>query len=276
MEFLAILKGGPMVKLRKRIWEIVEIAKPGDTVSKIVDCFILGVIFLNVVAVVVGTVRSVQDSFGDALAAFEVFSVVVFSVEYVLRLWSCASAASFKGPVMGRIRFALTPMEIIDLLAILPFYLPFFGVDFRFLRILRLFRIIRIAKVGRYYSSLKVIRSVVLAKKEELLLSIFIMLALLLLSACIMYYCENGAQPEVFPDIPSTMWWSIITLTTVGYGDVFPITPVGKFFAAIIAVLGVGMFALPTGILGAGFVEAITKNKTHKTCCPHCGKEIEQ
>ena len=264
------------MSVRGRIWEIVEIAKPGDTVSKLFDLFMLGLIFLNVVAVVIGTVASIQESYGAAFNALEIFSVLVFTLEYLLRLWSCTSAPSFKRPLTGRIRFALTPMEIIDLLAILPFYLPFMGVDLRFLRVLRLLRIIRIAKVGRYYSSLEVIRGVVIAKKEELLLSVFIMLILLLLSSCIMYYCENQAQPEAFPDIPSTMWWSIITLTTVGYGDIFPITPIGKIFAAMIAILGVGMFALPTGILGAGFVEAITKNKSQKTRCPHCGKEIEQ
>jgi len=100
------------------------------------------------------------------------------------------------------------------------------------------------------------------------------MLLSLVLSACIMYYCENEAQPEAFPDIPSTMWWAVVTLTTVGYGDVFPATVAGKFFASIIAILGIGMFALPTGILGAGFVEEIARRKEGQRRCPHCGKDL--
>jgi len=203
-----------------------------------------------------------------------VFSVCIFTLEYIARLWSCTVDPSFRGPFLGRLAFATRAMPLIDLAAILPFYLPFVGVDLRFLRVLRLFRILRIAKIGRYYPSLRLIKSVILSKKEELVLTSAIMVLMLVFSACVMYYCEHEAQPEAFPDIPSTMWWSVITLTTVGYGDVYPATPAGKFFAAIIAILGIGMFALPTGILGAGFVEEISRKKPRQDRCPYCGKEL--
>ncbi len=261
------------MRLRKRTWELIETAKDGDTASHVVDLAILSLIFLNVIAVIVGSVQSVQERWSALLNVFEAVSVAVFSVEYVARLWSCTSDSHFTGPFRGRIRLALRPMTIIDLLAILPFYIPFFGFDLRSLRVLRLLRILRVAKVSRYYSSLNLIKHVFLAKKEELVLTSALMGLLLVVSSSLLYYCENGAQPDAFSSIPATMWWSITTLTTVGYGDMYPVTLLGKFCASIVAILGIGMFALPTGILGSGFVEAIQKKK-ERNVCPHCGHKL--
>jgi len=165
-------------------------------------------------------------------------------------------------------------MMVIDLLAIMPFYLPLWAVDLRSLRVLRLLRVVRVAKVGRSYSSLEVIKQVCRSKKEELVLTSCLMGLLLVVSSSVLYYCEHEAQPEVFSSIPATMWWAVATLTTVGYGDMYPVTAAGRFCAGLIAVLGIGMFALPTGILGAGFVEAIQKSKQPHERCPHCGKEL--
>jgi voltage-gated potassium channel len=166
-------------------------------------------------------------------------------------------------------------MAIIDLVAILPFYLPLVGIDLRSLRVLRLLRILRIAKVGRYYSSLNLIKHVFQAKKEELVLTSAMMGLLLVVSSSLLYYCESAVQPDAFSSIPATMWWAVATLTTVGYGDMYPVTLLGRLLAGTIAILGIGMFALPTGILGAGFVEAIQKQKKELVQrCPHCGKEF--
>ncbi len=262
--------------IRTRAWQVLEVAQPGDKASRAFDVFILSLIFLNVVAMILGTVASVQQRFGAILQWFEIGSVAVFTVEYAGRVWSCVTDPEYRGAVRGRGRFATGPMALIDLLAILPFYLPFVGLDLRFVRVLRLLRIVRVAKVGRYYSSLRLISAVFREKKEELVLTTALMAMLLVMSASTMYYCENTAQPEQFPDIPSTLWWAVVTLTTVGYGDVFPVTVAGKFVASIIAILGIGMFALPTGILGAGFVEAIQKQRAGPRKCPHCGNEIDQ
>jgi voltage-gated potassium channel len=261
---------------KERIWEIVEAAKPGDTASRTFDIFILTLIFLNVIAVIIGSVQSIQQQWGKWLDVFEVVSVAAFSVEYAARLWSCTTDEKYSGPLFGRIRFALKAMSLVDLLAILPFYLPFLGLDLRSLRVLRLLRLIRVAKVGRYYSSLNLIRHVFREKREELVLSTMILALLLVVSSTLLFYCENGAQPKEFSSIPATMWWAVATLTTVGYGDIYPVTVLGKLCASLIAILGIGMFALPTGILGAGFVEAIQERKQTKSICPHCGKEIEQ
>ncbi len=159
-------------------------------------------------------------------------------------------------------------------MAILPFFLTFFTADLRFIRALRLFRLFRVAKLGRYSTSFRLFGSVFRAKREELVVTMLMMLLLIMMSASFMYFAENDAQPEKFPDIPSTVWWAVMTLTTVGYGDVFPITTLGRGLTMLIAILGIGMFALPVGIFGAGFVEEIQKRRTGKIC-PHCGEEID-
>jgi len=261
------------MNIKKRTWEIVEAAKTGDTPSRIFDYFILILIFLNVIAVIIGSVQSVQEQWGRFLQVFETISVIVFTVEYAARLWSCTTDPRLTGSIRGRLRLAFRVMLIVDFLAILPFYLPFLGMDLRSLRVLRLLRILRLAKVGRYYSSLDLIKRVIRSKKEDLVLSSALMGLLLVISSSLLYYCENPVQPDVFSSIPATMWWSVATLTTVGYGDMYPITIMGKICASIIAILGIGMFALPTAILGAGFMEEL-ENRKSKEICPHCGKEL--
>ena len=172
-------------------------------------------------------------------------------------------------------RFALTPLAIVDVLAVLPFYLPFLGVDLRALRILRLFRLFRVFKMARYSNAMHLLWRVLVARRAEMLITLFTMAILLLLASTSMYFAETEAQPEAFPHIPAAMWWAVATLTTVGYGDVYPITPLGKVMGSVIAILGIGMFALPTGVLGAGFVEEIQKRKKPRKTCPHCGKAID-
>jgi len=264
------------MNIRQRTWEIVDAAKPGDTPSRLFDISILSLIFLNVLAVIIGSVRAIQARWAGFLDAFEVFSVVVFTIEYLARLWSCTVDPRFSGHFRGRVRLAFRAMSIVDLLAILPFYLPFCGADLRALRVLRLLRILRVMKVARYYASLDLIKHVFQSRKEELVLTSALMGLLLVVSSSVLYYCENAVQPNAFSSIPATMWWSVATLTTVGYGDMYPVTVIGKLCASVIAVLGIGMFALPTGILGAGFVEAIQKKKkSGSSKCPHCGESIE-
>jgi len=262
------------MNIQQRTWEILDVANPGDKTSRVWDISISALIFLNVIAVIIGSMASIQARWSSSLWKFEVISITIFTIEYLARLWSCTCQSEFKDPIRGRLRFIFRPMTLIDLAAILPFYLPFLGLDLRSLRALRLFRLIRLAKVGRYYSSLNLIKKVLRSKKEELVLSTALLCLLLVMSSSILFYCENAAQPEAFSSIPAAMWWSVITLTTVGYGDMYPITLAGKICASFIAILGIGMFALPTGILGAGFVEAVGKKNTLKSICPKCGEEI--
>ena len=266
------------ISTKQKIWEIVEAVEHSNQKGKFYDWFdisILILISLNVVAVILETVQWIHQDYGHFLYWFEILSVAVFSVEYILRVWSVTSQEKFSKPFSGRIKFILTPMAMIDLIAILPFFLTFLSLDLRFIRTIRLFRLFRVFKFVRYSNSLRLFGNVIKHKKEELIVTATIMFVLVILTSSFIYLAEHEAQPDKFTDIPSSMWWAIVTLTTVGYGDVFPVTPMGKVFAAIIAILGIGMFALPTGILGASFVEEIDKMKAkEKSCCPHCGEEI--
>jgi voltage-gated potassium channel len=260
---------------KRRVYEIVEKAELGDRASRIFDISILSLIVLNIAAFVAETVEPIHRVAPQFFRGFEIFSVMVFTVEYVLRLWSVTSNPEYEHPVVGRLRFARTPMALIDLVAVLPFYLPFLGVDLRFVRGLRLFRLFRVFKLGRYSEALRTFGRVFAAKKEELGIAGFGLALLLLLASSLMYFAERDTQPEVFSSIPAATWWAVTTLTTVGYGDICPVTTFGKIIGSIIAILGIAAFALPTGILGAGFVEQIrAKQKPAKTC-PHCGRPIE-
>ena len=256
------------MKVRQAIWQALEGGK-----NQFLDLVIVSLIMLNVLALVVGSVRSVHNQFQDLLNALEVFSIAVFSLEYLARIWSCVVDARYRHSALGRLKFALTPMALLDLAAVLPFYLAFV-VDLRFLRTLRLIRVVRVAKLARYFDSLRLFGQVLRSRKEELVLTTAVMLLLLVMASCLMFEIEGQAQPDRFPDIPSAMWWSVATMTTVGYGDVYPITPGGKLLGSLVALLGIGFFALPTGILGSGFVEAIKRSKAAPKKCPHCGERL--
>ncbi|MGB1891024.1 MAG: ion transporter [Candidatus Latescibacterota bacterium] len=261
--------------IREHVYYFLE---PGDDKGRSVDVAIIVLIFLNIVALILETVESIYSAHQAAFALFENVSIAVFSVEYILRIWSCTTNPRYAHPVSGRLRFLVSPLGIIDLLAILPFFLPFFGVDLRFVRTVRLLRIFRIVKLARYSRALRLLGHVVHQRKEELLSIFFVLLTLLIISSSLMFFAEHSVQPEVFSSIPTTMWWGIVTLTTVGYGDAYPITPLGQTIGAIIAVLGIGMFALPAGILGAGFTDELQKMRQsgggEPTRCHHCGEPL--
>jgi voltage-gated potassium channel len=190
-------------------------------------------------------------------------------------MWSCTINEKYRHPIFGRIRYLITPFAIVDLLAILPFYLPrLIPVDLRFLRALRLIRLFRVLKMARYTTALSTLKNVIVKKREELIVTVFTVFIFLILLSSAVYLVENPVQPKVFPDIPTAMWWGVVTMTTVGYGDIYPITALGRIFAAIVSVLGVGLFALPAGFLASGFSEEIRKGKKKKIICPECGKEI--
>lgn len=264
------------VSFRRRIYEILEKASAGDLISKSFDIFIMTLISLNVIATVLETVNALSSRATSFFRFFEIFSVSIFTIEYALRLWSCTADPDFEARIRGRLRFARTPMAIIDLLAIAPFYLPaIIPLDLRFIRAVRLLRLFRLFKLGRYSEAMQTLGDIVRAKREELLITGFVVLILLILTSSLMYFIECEVQPEAFSSIPMAMWWGVATLTTVGYGDICPITPIGRFLGALIALLGIGMFALPTAILGAGFMEEMQKRRSKKNVCPHCGNEIE-
>lgn len=253
------------MSFKRRAFETLEKGEGDDRLSKRFDIFIMTLILLNVAAVILETVESIHNQYEIYFDYFEYMSVFVFTIEYLGRLWTCTYHEKYKHPFFGRIKFIFSFMAIVDLLAITPFYLPLFlAIDGRVLRVLRLFRIVRIFKMGRYSTAFNMIVTVVSKRKEELLVTLTIVFVMLILASSLMYYVEHEAQPEVFRNIPETMWWGVATLTTVGYGDVYPITGLGKVLGAFIAILGVGIFALPAGIIASGFEAEISKRMREK------------
>lgn len=271
-----------MAALQRRVHEIVEVAPAGDRASQRFDRFIIILILVNTFALIIGTVELIQEYevretqiVSLLLFYLEAVSVAIFIVEYILRLWACTADAKYAHPVLGRLKFALTPLLIIDLLAILSFLLlPILGWDLVEMRIIRL--VARAARLGRYFSGMRTLGQVVADKRYELFTVLLVLGVMLVLASSMMYFAEHEAQPEKFASIPAALWWSVITLTTVGYGDVSPITPWGQVIAGIIAITGIGLFALPAGILGSGFLEEIQRRTAAALICPHCGREISE
>ncbi len=261
--------------MKQRVYEIIEVAKPGDRSSQAFDIFLISLITLNVLALILSTVDDIHRTAPGLFRWFELVSLAFYTVEYLLRVWSCTADPRYALPVTGRLRFIVSLISLIDLLVILPlFIVPIFhvyNVDLRFLRAFRL--VARASRLTRYSSGLRNLGSAVGARKNELLTVVGVLAVLLVLASSLMFYAEKDAQPDKFSSIPATMWWSIITLTTVGYGDVAPITSFGRVIAGGIAILGIGLFALPAGILGSSFLEQIERRRV-PTVCPHCGREI--
>jgi voltage-gated potassium channel len=249
--------------------------------DKFVNIFIISLIVLNVIAVMVETVKGIHDKYETFFEYFDQVSVGIFAVEYILRVWSCTHDPRYKGSIKGRLKYMLTLGALIDLLAFLPSFLHYsfhaFGkLDLRALRILRLMRFFRLFRLTAYTKSAQMIFNVFKSRFNELLLSFIMVIFLIIIASCLLYFAEHNAQEKSFSSIPATMWWAVVTLTTTGYGDMAPHTPTGKILAGIIMLAGVALFALPAGIITAGFLEEIKfirKYKGHN--CPHCGKPLD-
>lgn len=234
------------------------------TESKGFNSFIFLLIVLNVISIMLESVVRVKMQFENLLFYFDAFSVVIFTIEYIMR------AIANKDRI---IRHVFSFYALVDLIAILPFYLPFLiKVDLRFLRTLRLLRVFRIFKTAKYSHALEMLVKVIVEKRRELGITMFVATIFMLIAAFGVFYFEETAQPDKFSSLFDAVWWALATLTTVGYGDIYPITIGGKIIAGFLAILGIGIIAMPTGILASGIMEKIGKKQKY---CPHCGKVIE-
>ena len=237
--------------------------------------FIYALIVFNIFCLIIESYSPIRKNNFYFFQVVECISVFIFTIEYIIRLWVSNLKRNAISGRIDRWNYALSGYGLIDLFAILPFYLPLiFPFDLRVMRILRLFRLLRIFKLGRYSKSIKTISDILKESKPELFVTVFIALILLTLSSTLIFYAENGAQPNKFSSIVDAFWWSLGTLTTVGYEDAYPITPLGKFLSAMIAVIGIGFVALPTGIISSALIEKVRKTQSQETCvkCPNCGK----
>ncbi|HTQ14855.1 MAG TPA: cyclic nucleotide-gated ion channel [Rhizomicrobium sp.] len=242
--------------LRRRVYIALEGGHGRAGVA--VEILLIGLIVANVVGYILQSVPGIERGYWRPLLALEIVSVAVFAVEYALRLWTAPEdpAVGGRGAARGRIHAATRPMMIIDFLAFAPAIVQFF-VPFIDLRVLRLVRLLRLLKIARYSPALSTLAQVIVDERRALFGTLLLMVCATILAAAAMHAAEGSAQPAIFGTIPGAMWWAITTLTTVGYGDAVPITPIGRVVAGITMVVGVGLFALPVGIVATGFVNTI-------------------
>ena len=256
-------------KLRSKAFELVNH-------NKIFEVMIIILIVINTSSVVAETFQ-LPDNVKGIMSVVETISVIIFTFEYILRVWTADTLKPELSPIKARLKYVFSFMAVIDLLAIMPFYLPMLiPIDLRALRTLRLVRLLRLFKINRYTKALSTIAEVFKRKASQLISSLLVVGLLMLIAALIMYNIEHEAQPETFTNVFQALWWSVATLTTVGYGDIYPVTIAGKVLSTIIALLGIGLVAVPTGIITAGFSEVIDKDDDKdKKYCPYCGHKID-
>ncbi|MCG8473965.1 MAG: ion transporter [Cytophagales bacterium] len=277
-----------MKALKAQTYRIVNADNDKYLPSQLFDRFITTLIILNIIAIILESYQNIHRAYPRAFRLFEYFSIAIFTFEYLAHLWTASLKYKKHNSVTARLKFIFSPSGIVDILAILPFYLPFLiSMDLRFLRGLRLMRLLRILKLNRYSKSMQTVTYVLWQKRTDIGVTFFVTFILMVIAAALMFHIEHVAQPEVFRNIFDSFWWAVATLTTVGYGDIYPITAWGKFFSAVIALLGIGMVALPTGIISSAFMEHMenrakekaqkqTRKAAQKNCtyCPHCGEKL--
>jgi voltage-gated potassium channel len=259
------------MRLKERLYQVLEQPEASDRLARAWNLAIMGAIVITTLAVVAETVESVDRQFQPILRTIELASLGLFGTEYLMRLWVITCSPRYSHPLFGRLRFAITPLALIDLVAIAP-ALVATRVDLRFLRIARLARVLRVLKLARYSQGIGLIARVIRRKREELLVALGFFSILLIMTSSLMYFAEHHAQPKAFSSIPAAMWWAVVTMTTVGYGDVYPVTAMGRVLAGMTALLGIFAFALPTSILGAGFLTEL-EGSAKRQKCPRCGAE---
>ena len=249
-------------RFRQRVFRMVSVGVVDDPINAAYDVISTLALLINLTAAILSTFDNIYAACGPLLNKIEAVTVAFFAVDYVLRLFTANHLYPDLPEGKSILRYMTSFSGIVDLLSFLPYYLPVFfpsgAVVFRLFRIARIFRLFRI---NAYYDSLNVITEVLYSKKQQLLSSVFIIAVLMLASSLCMYSLEHDAQPQVFKNAFSGIWWSVSTLLTVGYGDIYPITPLGKAVSIVITFLGVLMVAIPTGIISAGFVEQYSRFK---------------
>lgn len=254
--------------IRAKLYQHLAIDGSEDGGLSLTNRLLCCLIVFGVAFAIIATEPDAVAAAPSLFRAVELALAVAFSVEYALRLYAAGESPKYRG-IRGRARYALTPLAIVDLVATVPLYLAFLPTDAALLRLFRLIGILRFAKLGRYSQALRLVVAAIHSRRFELGLSLALGGFVLIVSSTLLYLAESDAQPDKFGSIPRTLWWSIVTLTTVGYGDVFPVTPVGKILAAITAIIGIGLIAMPTGILAAAFSDIFQRELLRRKNSPN-------
>ena len=255
---------------RKQLFLILHQPLPGTPFARPASLFLAALIVVNCLALSIETVASIYADYGGFFQWLEVASTGIFAVEYFLRCWVCVEQPQFSEPFSGRLRYATSPLAVLDFLAILAFFAP---IDLRFLRVFRLTRLLRVLHLELFNRSMHAIFDAIRRRRHLLYVSVAMMATAVYCTAVLLYTVEHAAQPTKFSSIPETVWWAVVTLTTIGYGDIVPVTAAGKALTSVIAIFGIGIFALPTAILTAAILDA---GHPLSARCPHCNHEIAQ
>ena len=274
-------------KIKKVIYDTIVDEESKTLAQKIFYASIIALILINITLVSISTLEGISYGYLLFSLIFELIVVIIFTIEYALRLWACNIDKKFRGR-FGRLRYAVQPMIIIDFLAIFPFWAILFTPIPNYYAILgRLLRLLRLFRFGFFKRALYFMAEAIRRKKWELIITIITVIVLVVFCAYIIYYAENRVQPEVYSSIPASLYWGFVTMSTVGYGDMTPITPFGRFFTALVSFLGIGIIAIPAGIISSGMTEVMRERKAarlakkegrepeEKRKCPHCGKPMD-
>lgn len=246
-------------RIRKHLARQVEEEKHGKSPF---GKFIAILIGISIILAIVLTEQEHEHSLSGGLIALDLLIGITFLIEYLIRLWVAPLQEGYQKGVRGIAQYAVTPAAVLDLLALMPVFVGAMGSEFFLLRIARLLRIVRAGRSSRFKKSIEHFNFAIASKWQELQVAIVYSSILLLASSTIMYLVEGNARPRHFGSIPRCLWWSVSTITTVGYGDAIPQTPLGKIVAGVTALLGIAVVAIPTGILASGFSESIAKTRT--------------
>ena len=260
------------MNIQDKLYTLFE--KPGKShTSFIINTLIYILIIISIINLMLYSVDPIREKYGYALDLIRNIIMPIFVLEYILRIYASGSLDKYKG-VMGKLKYAITPYALIDLLSVLPYLLVNTGFNSSFIRSLRLLRIFRLFRVRKYAIFVQLMKRILDNIKEELIVLLFYTVVIIVILSFIMFEVEHPAQPEVFSNVFETIWWSVATLTTVGYGDMYPVTAVGKLITSIITILGIGFIAIPGGMFASEFISAIEEEKKQKKnvdACPKCG-----
>jgi voltage-gated potassium channel len=251
---------------RARLFAILHEPDPGNRLARLANYFLAFLIVANAVAITLESVPGLDREIYPWLATFEAVSTGLFIIEYLGRLWTCVEQHRLARPMLGRLRYAVQPLALLDLIAIVTYWTPW---DMRFLRVVRLVRLLRILHLYEFEAALERLGISLARRKELLIVAVALMGLMLYLASSLLYEIEHARQPDVFSSIPATFWWAVVTFNTIGYGDMVPLTPLGRLFAGLVSVFGVGIFALPTAIVIAAIIEASGSGTPY--VCDACG-----